>query len=91
MRSDLHETFVTAPSRIDQIMDSATIEDYILALPPFEFHEETVEQFTDRVRSERKTEKQNFGKDGDYLYVRGDGSAPSKVFILDRRRQMLTV
>jgi len=91
MPGDRHETFVTAPSPIDRMIDSATIEDYILALPPFEFHEETVEQFTDRVRSARKTENQNFGKGGDYLFVSGDGSSPSKVFVLDRRRQMLTI
>ena len=34
------------------MIDSATIEDYILALPRFEFHEETVVQFTERVRND---------------------------------------
>jgi hypothetical protein len=105
MPSDRNETFVAVASPIDQSIDSATIEDYILALPPFEFHEETVEQFAERVRNARMTEKQNLGKDRgiitireakgdkdrDFLFVKGDGSAPSKVFILDRRRQMLTI
>ena len=89
--SDRNETFEAAPSRVDQMIDFATIEDYILALPPFEFHEETVEQFAERVRSARMTEKQNLGKDRDYLFVRGDGSVPSKVFILDRSQRMLTI
>jgi hypothetical protein len=85
------ETFVAAPSPIDQSIEFATIEDYILALPPFEFHEETVKQFTARVSNSRTTEKQNHGRDRDYLFVRGDGSAPSKVFILDRSQRMLTI
>lgn len=91
MPNDRNETFVAVASPIDQSIDSATIEDYILALPPFEFHEETVEHFTDRVRNARMTEKQNLGKNRDSLFVKGDGTAPSKVFILDRRRQMLTI
>lgn len=85
------ETFVAAASPIDQRIDSATIEDYILALPPYEFHEETAKQFSERVGNSRKTEKQNFGKPRDYLFVHGDGSEPSKVFILDRARQVLTI
>jgi hypothetical protein len=89
--NDRNEVFVALTSPIDRSIDSATIEDYVLALPPFEFHEETVEQFTERVRNSRKTEKQNFGKNRDFLFVKGDGSAPSKVFILDRRRQILTI
>lgn len=89
--SDRNETFVATSSPIDRTIESASIEDYILALPPFEFHEETVEQFADRVRSARKTEQQNYGKGGDYLFVRGDGSAPSKVFVLDRGQQMITI
>lgn len=91
MPSDRNETFVAVASPIDRLIESATIEDYILALPPFEFHEETVEQFTERVRNARMTEKQNLGKDRDSLFVKGDGSAPSKLFILDRRRQMFTI
>jgi len=91
MPSDQRETFVAAPSTIDHVIYSATIEEYILALPPFEFHEETVKQFKERVMSARKNEKQNLGKDSDYLFVRGDGSAPSKVFILDRSVRRLTI
>lgn len=91
MTRDRDETFVAVTSPIDQSIDTATIEDYILALPPFEFHEETVEQFTEKVKNARMTEKQNLGKDRDFLFVKGDGSAPSKIFILDRRRQMLTI
>ena len=91
MPSERDVTFVAVASSIDQTIVSATIEDYILALPPFEFHEETVEQFTERVRNARKTENQNSGKDRNFLFVKGDGSAPSKIFILDRRRQILTI
>ena len=89
--SDREETFVAVVNPIDQSIGSTAIEDYILALPPFEFHEETIEQFAERVRNARKTEGQNFGKSRDFLFVKGDGSAPSKVFILDRRRRMLTI
>lgn len=91
MPNHRHETFVAAPGPIDPMIDSATIEDYILALPAFEFHEETVEQFTERVRNARETETRNVGKDRDFLFVGGDGSAPSKVFILDRRTHSLTI
>ena len=89
--SDQNAIFVAAPSSIDQTIDTASIEDYILALPPFEFHEETVEQFAKRVRSARMSEKQNVGKSRDYLFVRSDGCAPSKVFLLDRARRTLTI
>jgi hypothetical protein len=88
---DQKKSFMAAPSPLDRMIDSATIEDFILALPPFEFHEETVGQFSERVRSARTTEKQNLGKDRDYLFVRGDGSAPSKIFILEREQRMLTI
>jgi hypothetical protein len=91
MPSDKEDTFVAASSPIDQMIDSASIEDYILALPPYEFHEETIEQFAERVRSARLTEKQNLGKDRDTLFIRGDGSAPSKVFTLDRSQRLLTI
>jgi hypothetical protein len=51
--SERHETFVAAPSPIDRMIDSATIEDYILALPPFEqaasrshYHRSRLDDFT---------------------------------------------
>lgn len=85
------EVFEAAPSRIDQRIDTASIEDYILALPPFAFHEETVAQFAERVRGARASEKENAGMDRDSLFVRGDGSAPSKKFVLDRSLRTLTI
>ncbi len=86
-----NEKFEVAPNRIDQSIGSATIEDYILALPPFAFHEESVDQFAVRVRQARLSEKENVGKNQDYLFVSGDGSAPSKEFLLDRRLRVVTI
>ena len=83
--------FEAAPSPIDQHMDTASIEDYILALPPYGFHEESVAQFADRVRNARTAEKQNEGRGDEFLFVPGDGSWPSKEFALDRRHRMLTI
>ena len=60
-------------------------------LPPFEFYEETVDAFADWVRSARKTETRNAGRDLDSLFVRSDGSAPSKDFSLDRGDRLLTI
>lgn len=83
--------FEATPSPIDQHIDTASIEDYILALPPYGFHEESVEQFADRVRNARTTEKRNEGRGDDFLFVSGDGCWPSKEFALDRRQRMLTI
>ena len=83
--------FVAEPSPIDQRIDAASIEDYILALPPYAFHEESVEQFTERVRHARTTLKENVGKSSDYLFVGGDGSSPSKEFTLNRDARTLEI
>lgn len=91
MQDGRSENFVAVANPIDQSIDGATIEDYILALPRFEFHEETVEQFAERVRNARMTEKQNHGRDRDSLFVKGDGTHPSKVFTLDRSQRTLTI
>jgi hypothetical protein len=83
--------FEAAPSSIDARLDTASIEDYIIALPPFAYHEESVEQFVEQVRRSRAGESENRGMGADYLFVNGDGSSPAKGFILSRAERMLTI
>lgn len=85
------EKFEAAPSSIDERIETASIEDYIIALPPFAYHEESVNQFVDQVRRAREESKQNRGNGADYLFVSGDGCWPSKDFVLDRDRRTLKV
>ena len=83
--------FLAAPSRIDKHIDTASIEDYIIALPKFAYHEESERGFWERVRSARKAYAENQGKGNAFLFVKGDGCWPSKEFILDRASRTLTV
>lgn len=83
--------FEAAPSPIDAQLSTATIEEYIIALPPFAYHEESVRQFKDRVMRARAEEIQNSGKGSDFLYVGGDGTWPAKEFILDRENRTLGI
>jgi len=85
------EEFVAAPSSIDERIDTASIEDYVIALPPFAYHEASVEQFAQQVRSARADGEENRGKRPDYLFVGGDGCWPSKDFVLDRERRSLKI
>lgn len=85
------EKFEAVPGSIDRRLDTASIEDYIIALPPFAYHEESVEQFAEHVRRSRAEQVENRGKGADYLYVNGDGTWPSKEFVLNRSRRMLTI
>lgn len=85
------ENFVAAPSAIDGRIGTASIEDYILALPAFAYHEESVAQFAEHVRRERTSESKNRDKGSDELFVGGDGCSPSKNFTLDRGRRALTI
>ena len=85
------EKFEAAPSSIDRRLDTASIEDYIIALPPFGYHEESIEQFVEHVRRVRTSEDQNRGKGPDYLFVNGDGCWPSKDFVLNRSERLLTI
>jgi hypothetical protein len=85
------ETFESAPSSIDERIETASIEDYIIALPPFAYHEESVNQFVDKVRRAREESKENRGKGANHLYVNGDGCWPAKDFVLDRDRRTLKV
>ena len=87
----IKEDFVAAPSVIDQRIEAATIEDYVVALPPFAYHEASVEQFEEQVRRARADDEKNHGKGVDYLFVSGDGCWPSKDFVLDLDRRTLRV
>jgi hypothetical protein len=80
---------VAAPSAAHQQPDSS-IEDYILALPAYSFHEEDVASFTARVKGARAL-PQNKNKGSDYLYVPGDGCWPAKEIMLERSTQRLTI
>jgi hypothetical protein len=84
-------SFEAAPSRIDSRVGTATIEDYIIALPPFAYHEESVRKFKNRVIRARADESLNDGKEADYLYIGGDGTWPPKEFTLDRDTRTLTI
>ena len=85
------ERFIAAPSSIDDCLDTATIEDYVIALPPFAYHEESVDQFVDQVRRARTESKENLGKGPDYLFVGGDGCWGSKDFVLERAKRTLRI
>ena len=83
--------FEAAPSLIDERIETASIEDYVIALPPFAYHEASVDQFIEQVKSARADENENQGKGPDYLFVNGDGCWPSKDFVLDRERRTLRI
>ncbi len=85
------DPFEAAPSKIDSRIAIASIEEYIIALPPFAYHEEGVRQFNNRVMRARAEQKQNSGKGIDSLYVGGDGSWPPKEFTLDRDQRTLSI
>ncbi len=87
--SAVKEEFVATPSVIDERIETASIEDYVVALPPFAYHESSVEQFEEQVRTAREMQTENRGKGLDYLFVSGDGCWPSKDFVLDRDRRSL--
>jgi hypothetical protein len=87
--STVKEEFVAMPSMIDERIETASIEDYVVALPPFAYHESSVEQFIEQVRTAREREAENCGKGLDYLFVNGDGCWPSKDFVLDRDQRSL--
>jgi hypothetical protein len=87
--SSKNASFVAAPNSIDQ-QRAPSIEDYILALPPYSFHEESVPAFAFRVRAARGL-PQNLGKSSDYLYCPGDGTWPPKEFTLERASRRLTI
>ena len=82
---------MAAPSSIDERIETASIEDYIIALPAFDYHEESVESFAANVRRARASQEENQGKGMDYLFVNGDGCWPSKDFVLDRQSRTLKI
>lgn len=86
-----HASFEAARSPIDSQIETASIEDYVIALPPFAYHEESVRQFKKRVLRARKAEPQNAGKEADFLYVGGDGNWPPKEFTLNRDNRTLSI
>jgi hypothetical protein len=85
------ELFVAAPSSLDDRLDTASIEDYIIALPPYAFHEESVDSFVDNVKRSRGEADKSRGSDPNFLFVGGDGCWPSKDFTLDRKTRTLHV
>jgi len=85
------EKFEAAPSSIDARLDAASIEEYIIALPLYAYHEGTAEQFEEQVRLARVEKKENRGKGSDYLFVGGDGARSSIGVSLDRKRRLLTI
>jgi hypothetical protein len=85
------EVFVAAPNSIDERIETASIEDYIIALPPYAYHEASVDQFVEQVRRVRVDQEENHSKGPNYLFVNGDGCWPSKDFVLDRERRSLKI
>lgn len=82
-------SFEAVRSSIDQQNDPS-IEDYILALPPYAFHEESLSSFARTVRSARAL-PQNYGKSRDYLFCPSDGKWPPREFTLERASQRLII
>jgi hypothetical protein len=85
------ENFAAAPARLDAHIESASIEEYILALPPHAFYEQSVEGFARSVREARARQPQNAGRNADYLFLPGDGTWPAQEFFLDRSRRTMTI
>jgi hypothetical protein len=85
------EKFEAASSSLDERIETASIEDYIIALPPFAYHEASVDQFAQQVRASRFLLDENRGKGSDYLFVGGDGCWPSKEFKFDREKRTLKI
>jgi hypothetical protein len=68
------------------------IEDCILDLPSFTiFHEESDQEFTNRIRKARNYLPENKNKPFDYLFLDGDGIAGKREFILNRKTNTLFV
>ena len=83
------QEFIATPGPIEQLRDPS-VEDYVLALPAYSFHEEIVPLFTERVRTAR-TLPENQNRSRDSLYLPGDGCWPAKEFTLDRPSRTLTI
>lgn len=77
-----------SPDPIDRRIDSATIEDYILAVPPNELHEGSRAGFEQTVRSARALAR-NQSRPADELYVPGDGARGPYEFTLNRDSRTL--
>lgn len=81
------EHFEAAPSSIDKQRNKASLEEFILALPPYSLHEETVEGFRERVYREHKEQQAKH----DEMHLSGDGCWPSKDIKLDRTTSTLYI
>jgi len=79
-----------SPSPIDRHIETATIEDYILAVPIHRLHEGDRKGFEAAVRNARSL-PENRGLPADELYLPGDGSMGPHKFILDRNSRTLEV
>jgi len=88
-KADYSAHYLESPSPIDRNFDSATIEDYILAVPIYRLHEGTREGFEEAVRTARLL-PQNQGKPANELYLPGDGSMGPHEFSLNRESRTLT-
>ena len=82
--------FLRSPDPIDRKIGSATLEDYILAMPAYQLHEGDRAGFEATVRNAR-TLPRNQGRPADQLYVPGDGGTGPHEFSLDRASRTLTI
>ncbi|QJE96812.1 hypothetical protein [Luteolibacter luteus] len=80
--------YMKSPDPIDRRIDSATIEDYILAVPPHELHEGSRAGFEQTVRSARALPRNQI-RPADELYVPGDGAMGPYEFTLHRDSRTL--
>ena len=85
------EQYVSSPAAIDSFLDRATVEDYIVALPPYSFHEAPSEWAIHHARTARYSHLKNTGRSKDSLYLSGDGCWPAQEFFLDRKTKTLVI
>lgn len=84
------ESFVAATSSIDEDLNEAAVEDFIVALPST-FHEESDKLFRETVHKARVNDPKNVGRDRDSLYLQGQGANSSMDFLLDRKTSTLKI
>jgi hypothetical protein len=66
-------------------------QEYIVAFPLHAFHEESVEQFREKVYKARASDPKNKGRDRDSLFIQGQGANSSMEFSLDRETNILRI
>ena len=74
----------------NEILDKKKICSLILSLPKFQYHEESRDNFSQRLTNAAQL-PQNQSSSENYFYCPGDGTFPIREFFWDERSSILTV